>query len=359
MASLLPRFGRMQPALARLPARGAGRGGRTVVKAVRFLSWLAALGAVVLTAGAALSPHTPGAALLNNVLLQVATGTLGLVVLLALLRRWRPALLTVAMLGCQAVLLAPGADLGGIASSARASAAGPVRVVAYNLLYANHDHARSLDFLRHEAADVVLLEEVTPEWAGALEGLDDVYPYRIQCAYRRACFLALLSRIPLDRASAGFTADGITPVVEAVVTLDDRQVRVVGTHITHGLYRGGFAYQARQLDSLARHLNAGDMPTVLGGDFNMAPWAPRLLALARDTGLAVTPGLAGTWPASLPVPARVPIDHVLVSADLRADTRTVGPDLGSDHRPVTVTLSFTPTDPRPSRCTDQTSALGC
>jgi endonuclease/exonuclease/phosphatase (EEP) superfamily protein YafD len=34
----------------------------------------------------------------------------------------------------------------------------------------------------------------------------------------------------------------------------------------------------------------------------------------------------------------IPIDHVLISDDVKVDHREVGPDIGSDHRPVRVEL---------------------
>jgi endonuclease/exonuclease/phosphatase (EEP) superfamily protein YafD len=36
----------------------------------------------------------------------------------------------------------------------------------------------------------------------------------------------------------------------------------------------------------------------------------------------------------------LPIDHTLVSPGVRVVQREVGPDLGSDHRPVTTTIEF-------------------
>ena len=47
-----------------------------------------------------------------------------------------------------------------------------------------------------------------------------------------------------------------------------------------------------------------------------------------------------TWPAFLPMPARIPIDHVMTGSGLRVVERTVGPDLGSDHRPVIATIGW-------------------
>ena len=50
-------------------------------------------------------------------------------------------------------------------------------VVTANLSYTNTDPRPLLDWLAREPADIVLLQELTPEWAAALEALPD-YPHR-------------------------------------------------------------------------------------------------------------------------------------------------------------------------------------
>jgi endonuclease/exonuclease/phosphatase family metal-dependent hydrolase len=37
---------------------------------------------------------------------------------------------------------------------------------------------------------------------------------------------------------------------------------------------------------------------------------------------------------------RIPIDHVVVSPEVRVTDRRVGPDVGSDHLPVEATLAI-------------------
>lgn len=290
------------------------------------------------TVGAAMAPDGFVFATLNNLLVQMAVATLGLCLLLLLRRHARPALLTALALAGQTVLLASGAGLGGFGASANAGGEPALRLTTYNVLYANTAHDRTLDFLRQNQADVVVLMEVTPQWSAALDTLDDLYPYRLACPGYRICGLTMLSRLPLQDAWAGWVDDGRTRAVEAVVTVRGRALRIVGTHLSAGLSSRHHAQQNLQLGSLLEHLGDSDTPTVLAGDFNMAPWTPRLRRFADQAGLTIVPGLNGTWPAMLPVPARIPIDHVMASPDLPVPDRSVGPDLGSDHRPVTVTV---------------------
>ena len=307
----------------------------------RVLSWLAAGGTALATLGAAAAPQGIAASLLNNLLLQIAVGTLGLLGLLIFLRCLRPALLTGLALAGQALLLAPGAGLEAFGASANANVNQTIRLTTYNVLYANHDHARTLDFLRQNDADVVVLMEVPPHWTEALETLDDLYPYRLNCSDHRACRLAMLSRVPLRNASAGLADDGRTRVVDAVLRIGGGELRVMATHLSKGLSLDDYALQSQQLAGLLEHIGDATLPTVLAGDFNMAPWTPRLRRFADRADLTIAPGLNGTWPAMLPVPARIPIDHVMTGPGLRVVDRTVGPDVGSDHRPVTVTLVST------------------
>jgi endonuclease/exonuclease/phosphatase (EEP) superfamily protein YafD len=50
-------------------------------------------------------------------------------------------------------------------------------------------------------------------------------------------------------------------------------------------------------------------------------------------------GIQPTWPSDKPI-FMVPIDHVLVSKEIRIQNRFTGPDIGSDHRPVIVDFSL-------------------
>ena len=78
------------------------------------------------------------------------------------------------------------------------------------------------------------------------------------------------------------------------------------------------------------------------GDLNTTPWSARYRALLDDAGLEDTRvgyGLQTSWPSFLPAVLRIPIDHVLVTPDLAAAEREVGPEVGSDHLPVWVELA--------------------
>ena len=85
---------------------------------------------------------------------------------------------------------------------------------------------------------------------------------------------------------------------------------------------------------------------IVSGDFNTTPWSYDLRRL--DSTLPVTRRTRGvfSWPAAvishnrLPTPVPLlPIDHVYAGSDWKTVKVERGPNLGSDHYPVVVTLA--------------------
>jgi endonuclease/exonuclease/phosphatase family metal-dependent hydrolase len=143
--------------------------------------------------------------------------------------------------------------------------------------------------------------------------------------------LAIVSRLPLRRcttvdlgaARGDVVGQRLAQVVE--IPLGDQAVlRVVNVHLTHRLAHG-----PAQLRQLVAGLGDGSVPTVIAGDLNLCrPTA----YLARPYRLAVR---GRTWPARRPI---VQIDHALAGRGVTVTRAWVGPDVGSDHLPVQVTL---------------------
>jgi endonuclease/exonuclease/phosphatase (EEP) superfamily protein YafD len=105
-------------------------------------------------------------------------------------------------------------------------------------------------------------------------------------------------------------------------------------------------YDARntQLASIAELVNDVRGARVLIGDLNTAMWGEHYRQLVDSTGLRNVRegfGTLPTWPTFMPF-AMIPIDHCLVSKELLAGDVRLGADIGSDHRPLVLTLQLTP-----------------
>jgi endonuclease/exonuclease/phosphatase (EEP) superfamily protein YafD len=195
-------------------------------------------------------------------------------------------------------------------------------------------------WLSRSDADIIALQEVTPQWALALEPLARSYPYRKVMSRDDAYGIALLSRWPLDDVwPVDFADDGL-PSLVANVDVHGRRLRVIALHARWPVVPELQVARDRVLQRAAALALTQPESTILLGDLNLTPYAPAFARLVTESGLrdaldaeAWRPTWqAGFWPLALP------IDHVLVPRGSCVTGHVIGPYLGSDHRPLQVTL---------------------
>jgi endonuclease/exonuclease/phosphatase (EEP) superfamily protein YafD len=218
----------------------------------------------------------------------------------------------------------------------RAVGNGPsLNVAAANLHHRERDLQPLRDWLASAQPDLVVLTELTPSHAAQIEAMVG-YPHR-QLAPEQGPFgIGLLSRYPLIEAQLRHDADGI-PYVDAIVDWRGQPIRVLGVHPMPPLSPHFHRARDRALRVWAEHARA--LPTVLAGDLNATPWSSAFAGLAEQ-GLRRASGLAPTWPSAVATTTGLPIDHVLVSKAWSVQAQARGPDIGSDHRPVSVRLQL-------------------
>lgn len=211
------------------------------------------------------------------------------------------------------------------------------RLCSFNVYTANRDFDATLRFLRTNAFDVVFLMEVDRRWLAALEALRPEYPFLAAEPREDNFGVALLARrAPLRHEVLELGPAGV-PSIDA----DFGAVRLVGTHPLPPGGRDMAELRDAQLRAVAAHVRGGTR-VLLAGDLNCTPWTAPFRALAKAGGLRDTsPGFGWqpTWPSPFPGLLRIPIDHALVTTDLTCVARSVGPDLGSDHRPLLVAVT--------------------
>jgi endonuclease/exonuclease/phosphatase (EEP) superfamily protein YafD len=217
-----------------------------------------------------------------------------------------------------------------------------LRVASINLWVGNEDPRRVLDWLASHPADVVLLQEVTPAWRDALDATRDDYPNRLMVPRPDPYGIGILSRLPLAHVrTVDFAGDGL-PSLLATTRVESTEVDVIGLHTHWPVLPGLQRARDRALREVAQQARRSRVPTILAGDLNLTPYAPGFDRLLDGSGLR--DAFAGkawrpTWQAGL-WPLAIPIDHVLIPGDACVIEASIGPDVGSDHRPVQVTLKL-------------------
>lgn len=217
-----------------------------------------------------------------------------------------------------------------------------IELLHANVYARNSDTQALIKLIADEQPDVIFLQEVTDLWVAAMDGTQASYPHRYAIPRNDNFGIAVYAREPLlsvdvlDSPPLGF------PSLVVRQSLNGRTVTFVSTHPIPPLGESGFDARNEQLAAVAAVIASIDGPKVLVGDLNTTMWAHHYKQLRDATGLSNARdgfGVIPSWPKHLPF-AMIPIDHCLVSGDFAVQDIRTGPDIGSDHLPLLVTLAL-------------------
>jgi endonuclease/exonuclease/phosphatase (EEP) superfamily protein YafD len=216
-----------------------------------------------------------------------------------------------------------------------------LRVLSFNVLYDNPNESGVIEFVRISNADVVILIEVNARWMRAIESLHDIYPHRHVRPREGPWGMALLSRQPWTSLRADTFGTRQPAALVATFTSPAGPFLFVGAHPTTPINADGARGRDAFLAQLASHIGQNDTPEIVAGDLNATRWSAAFQRLFTSAGLRDSAGGRGwqpTWKTGSIF--QIPIDHVLVSSHWTVTDRRIGPNLGSDHRPLVVDLQF-------------------
>ncbi|SEH46268.1 Uncharacterized conserved protein YafD, endonuclease/exonuclease/phosphatase (EEP) superfamily [Mycolicibacterium rutilum] len=252
-------------------------------------------------------------------------------IVFAALRRWFVALLAVGLTAAVVATQLPGY----VADEAPPGVT--VRFASVNLRYGDAD-ADSVVRLATDSVDVLAVQELTPQEAQRLSGLDADFPYRVLEPRDGPAGVGIWSRYPL---SGGTLYDEFwLGLLTARVTVPGTGVEttVVTTHMS-APWPDPFEGWREDMAGLAATLQqiAADSPgpVLVAGDLNSTPDMREFRALLRDgyrdAAEQAGAGLTRTHPADIAVPPVFALDHILTRDATATSVRTVSIP-GSDHR---------------------------
>lgn len=251
-----------------------------------------------------------------------------------------------------------------------------VRVLTANVEREAGDGPGITAAIARERPDIVMLQE----WE---ERIDVAWPagWRV---VRQGPELLIASRFPFEEAAVAEWPDPPGEPVNmalAVVRTDFGPLRLLNLHLTSpriglgeiasrrtlinpgkaGALDRAIAARRDESARAAAYARVIDAPLLVVGDFNM----PDDSRIYRDTWSGFTnafraagSGFGATVRAALgPIPIASRIDHQLGGAGWRCRSARVGPDVGSDHRPLIAEWEWTgpPPAPRPPAAPDPPS----
>ena len=239
----------------------------------------------------------------------------------------------------------------------------PFRLLAINVLNQNREYHRVIDWVHHENADLVVFSEVVKKWnpwSEALSVLEADYPYHVR---QEDMDLEIYSRWPLSiRHQQSYGEGQELQIIRGFVALDvdveGTSVVAIATHAFPQAFYGrrGFALRNQHLQDLGNYLatltqphdgtvteTPNPLPIMVAGDLNVTLWSPHYRSLMTTSrlkdarqGFGVLPSQSSFMP-HIPIFA-IPIDHSWVSDNIEVVDTYTGPNVGSDHLPITTDM---------------------
>lgn len=222
---------------------------------------------------------------------------------------------------------------------APANAAGQIKVIQFNTWHRNRETERIVAWLAKEDPDIAVLEETNPQLRAAIGAAGR---WHVDCD---SCEVMIVSkRPPLQTGAPKVATEAHGPINRATYRDARGAFTVIGVHYTWPTDPQNQQPQEQRLAETIARFPRGR--TIVAGDFNSAPWSftrrrwDAVFALPRrDRALFSFPSTVSDhfhWLGRVQVLA---IDHVYAGPDWATVSVRRGPALGSDHRPVVVTLA--------------------
>lgn len=218
-----------------------------------------------------------------------------------------------------------------------------IRLMTFNVLKSNDRYEDTLNLIREVDADVVGLLEFSGPWQRYFEDkLLEEYPYRVGPKIGK-CVLSKfpIGEIPTRISNANPWFNGW---LETRFWVDDQMVHFILTHTLSPKNHSRLVERNGQFKGLGQRSQVISqyMHVVLAGDFNGTTHDYELSTLLdycefKDSRQGF--GLQNSWPTWF-WPMSICIDQCFVSKLVRVHDRKRGPDVGSDHLPIIVELSF-------------------
>jgi len=219
-----------------------------------------------------------------------------------------------------------------------------VKLILANVNHENTAHETFIAFANKHTPDALVVQEVTEVWRESLQALWNLYPFREELPKDRGSGMALYSRFPFERLTIVLPEGDARPGILARMDIDGASVSLLALHPRTPILSARFKLRNGTLAAAADCLGNLPGPKICVGDLNITPWSPYYRSFVEQTKLLNVRegfGLLPSWPTFVFFKwLMIPLDHCLVSEDIRvADVKT-GEPIGSDHLPLIVELEL-------------------
>ncbi len=235
----------------------------------------------------------------------------------------------------------PSAEVATSSSSKQA-----VRFTTFNREFSNTEIERVSAYFRMQNSDVIALQETNPdvtkrisEQSGFTHYYNATWLNTVQ--YTSA---ALVSKYPILESQT-YQLEAHSSLVKIVINIPKvGKMAFYSLHLT-GPFNAQF-YDERMTDnnSVIDILAKETLPYAIGGDFNTTVYSPGLRHFTNGIASSAKPTVSGVFPECSRFKGLsilcLRIDHIYIPQSASITKTTISPDLGSDHRALTVQFQF-------------------
>ncbi|SMF03940.1 Uncharacterized conserved protein YafD, endonuclease/exonuclease/phosphatase (EEP) superfamily [Alteromonadaceae bacterium Bs31] len=217
-----------------------------------------------------------------------------------------------------------------------------IKIFLSNVLTNNSDHGRLVSLIQNVSPDIIVVMEINNSWVNALNVLENEYSYS-KLAPREDNFgIGVYSKLPIIMGSVKYFGSSGVPSIVLSLEAAKGTLTLVATHPVPPIGDDYFKSRNKQLSHVAKEAEKISGPFILAGDLNTTMWSSHYSQLEKNGKLRNVRrgfGINATWPSGLGI-LGIPIDHVLISDEIRVVDVRVGASVGSDHLPLIIELSI-------------------
>jgi len=219
-----------------------------------------------------------------------------------------------------------------------------IKLLTANVYQENRKFEKTIELISNSSPDVVFLLEPNSDWKNAMQPLKKNFPYFIEVPKENTYGLLFYSKFPIENHEINYLIDDEIPSIIADLKINNKIVRVFGIHPTPPVPQENPESTERDAEILIVGKKAKEFhgPAIVFGDLNDVAWSHTTRLFLRISEMLdprIGRGMFSTFHAKYPL-MRWPLDHFFVSSHFRLIDLKVENGIGSDHFPISITLSI-------------------
>lgn len=222
------------------------------------------------------------------------------------------------------------------------------KVFTANVKQKNDNFSKLETSIKENNPDIVLLTETNSKWLENIHNtISNKYQYKLEKPLENTYGIALYSKLKLIDTDISFLISDTIPSIQTKVILKSKDtIQLYGIHPTPPVLGQNTSSADRDSEMMKASLLSRNskFPVIVLGDFNDVAWSETTVLFERISGLLDVRkgrGIFNTYSASNFF-TKWPLDHIFVAPEFRLQNIKRGKNIGSDHFPFMVSLTYEP-----------------